>query len=130
MPFNSTLAFGFLEEIGKYFEFQSTIELLANPPDEYNADPVDLASWFQRIAERVDANEFNSQYEFDTELTNLVRSANDGHFSITPCTAGLFTFIVPGTLVSVSENGTSLPKIWRLGKQGPFQCSPFTMDDS
>lgn len=115
MPFNSTLAVDFLHEIWKYFEFQSTLELLKDPPPQYNADPVDFVGWFESIGDRASKGQFDSQYEFDLELTHLVRSANDGHFYIQPCSTAIFSFTVPGALVSVSDDGTTIPKIWLLG---------------
>lgn len=114
MPFNSTLAVDFLHEIWKYFEFQSTLELLKDPPPQYNADPVDFVGWFESIGDRASKGQFDSQYEFDLELTHLVRSANDGHFYIQPCSTAIFSFTVPGALVSVSDDGTTIPKIWLL----------------
>lgn len=58
------------------------------------------------------ANNYSSQFAFDYALYNLIASANDGHFHITPCTYTIFNFFIEPGVVSIAESTTSQPKLY------------------
>lgn len=116
IPFYSDLATGVLKELRKYIQFQSTLEALKNPPDTYRSPSVDILGGLDDIADKAAAKEYAGHYEFETEVTNLIRSANDGHMFVAFCTYGFFTFSRPASdqFASVSLNGTDIPELYTV----------------
>ncbi|KAI1347051.1 hypothetical protein F5Y01DRAFT_307823 [Xylaria sp. FL0043] len=100
-PYDATKANEFLTEIRKYIQFQSTLEALQNPPDTYASASVDILGGLDKIGDTV----YKNQFQFDSDLRSLIRSANDGHFFLFPCSVDPFSFS-RGTigLASVSED--------------------------
>lgn len=116
IPFYSDLATGVLEELRKYLQFQSTLEALKNPPDTYKSAPVDILGGLDDIADKANAKEYASHYEFETEVNNLIRSAKDGHLFVAFCTYGFFAFSRPASdqIAPVSINGTDIPELYTV----------------
>ncbi|KAI0538578.1 hypothetical protein GGR58DRAFT_467765 [Xylaria digitata] len=110
LPFDKKKARQFLTEIKKYIQFQSTLEVLQNPPDTYLSPAVDILGGLDEI----DSTQYTNQYQFDFDLRNLIRSATDGHFFIFPCSLAAFTFYrqETGWLASISEDGLAQPEIY------------------
>jgi len=109
LPFQATKASAFITELKKYVQFQSTLDVLKNPPSAYLSPAVDIMAGLDKIA----GNDYDSQYEFDVDVYNLFSTANDGHFVITPCSATGFRFIRSGgSLVSISKDGLEAPSIY------------------
>ncbi|KAM0550303.1 hypothetical protein ACHAPJ_008973 [Fusarium lateritium] len=109
MPFYPGLAASFIDEITKYIQWQSTLEALKNPSETYTSSPTDILGGLEKIRK----TNYSSQWEFDREIAGLVKSANDGHFYLTLCSSGIFSFIRKGTpIVSVSTNGLKAPEIY------------------
>ncbi|KAI8948226.1 hypothetical protein F4801DRAFT_557938 [Xylaria longipes] len=109
LPFDSNRAGAFLTEIRKYIQFQSTLEVLKSPPDTYISPAVDILGGLDKISNTT----YTNQYEFDLDIGNLIRSANDGHFFISPCSLAPFTFQRQEIgLVSVSGDGRRTPEIY------------------
>ncbi|KAJ3577983.1 hypothetical protein NPX13_g2581 [Xylaria arbuscula] len=108
-PFDATKARDFLAEIRKYFQFQSTLEVLKSPPDTYTSIGVDILEGLDKIGNTT----YKNQFQFDSDLRNLIRSANDGHFFILPCSLGPFNFLRQTIgLASVSTDGLQKPDIY------------------
>ncbi|KAI0150264.1 hypothetical protein GGR57DRAFT_504603 [Xylariaceae sp. FL1272] len=108
-PYNDTAAHTFLDEIRKYVQFQSTIEILQNPPDTYNSPAYDILGALDQIA----SNYYDNHFQFDRDLLRAINSANDGHFWFTPCTSMPFTFYREEVgLVSISKDGVAVPEIY------------------
>ncbi|KAI1429011.1 hypothetical protein F5Y12DRAFT_587761 [Xylaria sp. FL1777] len=108
-PYNVTKADEFLTEIRKYIQFQSTLEVLQNPPDTYASTGVDILGGLDRIGNTT----YENQFQFDSDLRSLIRSANDGHFFIFPCSTGPFSFFRQTVgLISVSKDGLQQPEIY------------------
>ncbi|KAK0708468.1 peptidase S41 family protein [Lasiosphaeris hirsuta] len=112
MPFRGELAIEFLDELAKYVEFQSTIEVLKTPPASYNSPSLDILKGFDKIRERVRAGFYKSQTDFDHDIKTLVGKANDGHLNVNLCSQGIFHFQRPLPLVSILEDGLQLPVIY------------------
>ncbi|KAJ4245240.1 hypothetical protein NW762_014110 [Fusarium torreyae] len=109
MPFYPELAASFIDEITKYIQWQSTLEALKNPPDTYMSSSTDILGGLKKIRK----TNYSSQWEFDREIAGLIKSANDGHFYVTLCSSGIFSFIRKSTpIVSVSKNGLDAPEIY------------------
>ncbi|KAJ4303366.1 hypothetical protein N0V90_002259 [Kalmusia sp. IMI 367209] len=109
MPFNQTRASVFITELKKYVQFQSTIEVVKNPPDTYAGPTVDIMGGLDRIKD----THYSNHFQFDLEIFNLFNSVNDGHFYLKPCSITIFNFFrKPLGLVSVSKDGRSTPEIY------------------
>ncbi|KPM35720.1 hypothetical protein AK830_g10836 [Neonectria ditissima] len=109
IPFYAELADQFLEELGKYVEWQSTLEVLKNPPDTYASKATDIIGGLEKIRKIA----YSSQWEFDQAIRAVFSAANDGHFYITLCSFSPFTFVRANVaLVSVSTDGVKTPELY------------------
>ncbi|KAI1172056.1 hypothetical protein F4777DRAFT_563341 [Nemania sp. FL0916] len=109
LPFNAKRGAAFLTEIKKYIQFQSTLEVLKSPPSTYLSPAVDILGGLDKI----NNTKYSNQYQFDLDISNLVKSANDGHFSLFPCSLSAFEFFREQVgLVSVSGDGRGQPDIY------------------
>lgn len=116
VPFNATSAKLLLEAIRPYMEWQSTLEVLKNPPAEYVEKvqpPVDIMGGLDQIDADIEAGNFKNEYEFGWTLYTLIQSAHDGHFAFVPDSVGsIFNWGRPIPLVSVSADGEQLPAVF------------------
>ncbi|KAL7949292.1 hypothetical protein V8C42DRAFT_310490 [Trichoderma barbatum] len=131
LPFKSDLAVTFVDEFTKYLEWQSTTEILRNPPKGALSATVDLFGGIHNIRDRAAANLYKSQYDFDLDLNHLLGFANDGHLNLQPCSF-VILFINPVSLVSLSSDGVSIPRIYtqsdgKLLASGNTEVSPVTL---
>ncbi|RFU81990.1 peptidase s41 family [Trichoderma arundinaceum] len=114
LPFKSDLAVSFVDELSKYLEWHSTIEILRNPPPGSLSATVDLLGGMSSIRNRASANLYKSQYDFDWDLNHLFASTNDGHLFLQSCSFNVLPFINPAPLVSLSTDGVTIPKLYTL----------------
>ncbi|TWU70924.1 hypothetical protein ED733_001034 [Metarhizium rileyi] len=102
-----------LDYLQPYIAYQSTIELLKDPPPEYLLPGVDLMGGMQAIRQRLQKQGYQSQLDVMTDLQNLFVASSDNHFGYTP---GLFTAFRQSRegldVVSVSTNGLDMPQIY------------------
>ncbi|KAI8943578.1 hypothetical protein NX059_001574 [Plenodomus lindquistii] len=116
VAFNATSAKGLIKSLRPYIEWQSTLEVLADPPAEYveKVQPaVDIIAGLNKIEDDIDAGSFNNEYSFGWALYTLIQSAHDGHFAYVPdSVGGIFTWSRPIPLVSVSADGNQLPAVF------------------
>ncbi|PYI03164.1 peptidase S41 family protein [Aspergillus sclerotiicarbonarius CBS 121057] len=112
MPFESEKAVSFVESLVEYLQWQSTSDVLKNPPSGYLSHPTDLLGSMEDIRIKAAAGKYTSQYEFDNDITRVFQSANDGHLSTTFCSQEVFEFYVNFPIVSVSSDGLQLPKLY------------------
>ncbi|KAJ5663136.1 Interphotoreceptor retinol-binding [Penicillium longicatenatum] len=114
MPFDSDRAIVFLTQVRKMLEFQSTIDILKNPPSGYDMPAVDLLGGIDHILENVNNNSYSSQFEMDLDVSDLINSAHDGHLVFQLCSQSIFKFQIDLPLVSISSDGLSLPEVYTL----------------
>ncbi|KAI9925877.1 hypothetical protein MW887_005683 [Aspergillus wentii] len=135
IPFDSKRAIEFLAEARKYLQFQSTTEILKNPPSGYLMPAVDLFGGLDFIEQQAANNKYASQTDFDVAIHNLLSSAHDGHLSIQGmCSQLLFNYQITMPVVSVSSDGLQLPQIYAandlpLLRNGSHQVSPVVKVD-
>jgi len=115
MPFDSQKAVNFTKELGKWLEWQSDIELLKNPPSDYQMPATDIMGGLAKIQDTAAKNGYDSHYDFDSAITDLIYSAFDGHLSWILCSSNEFSFKYNTPLVSISSNGTTIPEVYALG---------------
>jgi len=116
VAFNATSAKGLIKSLRPYIEWQSTLEVLANPPADYveKVQPaVDIIGGLDQIDSDIDAGNFKNEYAFGWALYTLIQSAHDGHFTYIPDSVGeIFTWSRSTPLVSVSADGKQLPAVF------------------
>lgn len=61
-----------LDYLEPYIMWQSTIEILSNPPDGYLIPGVDIPGGLGQIRAKLSKGGYSGQYEFVTDLRNLV----------------------------------------------------------
>ncbi|KZZ88772.1 Peptidase S41 [Moelleriella libera RCEF 2490] len=111
LPFDASRAKEFVKQSRKYLQYHSTLEILKDPPKSYQSTAIDILAGLDKIESTL----FKSQYEFDSAISNLTNSANDGHLVLSLCSLNIFRFFLePMPLVSVSEDGVRIPEIYFL----------------
>ncbi|KAJ5263270.1 Interphotoreceptor retinol-binding [Penicillium angulare] len=115
MPFDSERAGIFLNQVRKILEFQSTIDILKQPPSGYGMPSTDLLGGIDDILDKLNSNSYSSQFEMDLDVSHLINSAHDGHLVFQLCSQSIFKFNIDLPLVSISTDGLSLPDVYTLG---------------
>jgi hypothetical protein len=64
-----------LDYLQPLIEFQSTLEILADPPKEYLFPGVDVLGGFDTIRSRLENNKYKTQYEVMTDLRSIVSNS-------------------------------------------------------
>lgn len=68
-----------------FVQFQSTLEVLANPPDEYLFPGVDVLGGIEAVRSKLSKGGYDSQYDFMTDLRAIVRptlEANNSYLDL------------------------------------------------
>lgn len=116
VPLNTTSAKIILSEIPLYLDWQSTLDVLKQPPAEYVEkiqEPVDILAGLQSISTEIDNGTITGDYEFGRRLYQLFTAAHDGHLMYVLDVFGIvFSFTRPLPLVSISEDGIKLPAVF------------------
>ncbi|KAI6782374.1 uncharacterized protein J7T54_008460 [Emericellopsis cladophorae] len=74
--------------------------------------------------------DFTDQWQFDRRVYSVIRRARDSHLQLSLCSMDIFRFhVMSNGLVSVSDNGTSLPEVYFVNdiqalEAGQTQISP------
>jgi hypothetical protein len=111
VPINIKQAAGFVNYLSTIIQFQSTLSYLKSPPSGYVYPPVDLVGGLDTILNNVNSNGYSNEYDFEVDIHNLMTNARDGHLFIVPVLVGAFV-IMREPLVSISDNGINLPKVF------------------
>ncbi|KAL3466993.1 hypothetical protein BJX64DRAFT_284141 [Aspergillus heterothallicus] len=110
LPLDQDKALHMLTELNKYLQWQSTIEILKS--NTYLSPAVDLLTGMERIYHEIISGIIKSQYDFGIAVDGLWASANDGHLTLGLCSQSIFRFKSDVPLVSISEDGIELPRIY------------------
>ncbi|KAI0408309.1 hypothetical protein F4802DRAFT_549300 [Xylaria palmicola] len=113
VPVYKEPAIRLLDELKPFLEWQSDQAFLKNPPSDYPYPPVDILGGLDRIRSNLEADKYNGELDWQEELyINIAGKPHNGHLSYHPDLLTVpFEWVRPWTLVSVSEDGTSLPVI-------------------
>ena len=117
VPLEQGNALKLLDSIVPYLQYHSSLEILKSPPSGYQLPGIDLEAGIDKIRQNITSNAYKGEYAFQVDLYNLINSAHDDHLSFTGDTFSAFSW-QRGTdiaLVSVSEDGQALPKIYLYG---------------
>lgn len=109
-----------------YLQFQTTLEYLKNPPAGRLDPPVDLIAGLDSIASKLGSSYYHDEWTLQTDIIKLIDKSYDGHLTWVPDISRVFTFVsvseildgkpVLFDLASVSDDGTSLPKVYAACK--------------
>ncbi|CAL5873058.1 uncharacterized protein PFLUO_LOCUS7327 [Penicillium psychrofluorescens] len=124
IPFQPQRSVAFIEDIRKYMQWQTTIDVLKSPPASYLSPATDIFGGLDELLEMAAREAFTSQYEFDMMVTELLASAQDGHLYVSPCSGSIFVFSIDFPLVSVSSDGLELPKIYAMNDSALLSTHP------
>ncbi|OHW89642.1 peptidase S41 family protein [Colletotrichum incanum] len=96
-----------------WLEFQSTISILPDPPEEYLYPGVDIFGGFDNITQSLENDGYESQLDFAVDLYRLINvKPRDGHLSWSPALGVLISFSTTALFISISEDGVQTPKIY------------------
>ncbi|KAH7063548.1 hypothetical protein B0J12DRAFT_562125 [Macrophomina phaseolina] len=103
VPINQTAALNLIKTVRPYWEWQSTLAYLKDPPAEYVEkiqEPIDVFAELDDLEAKVSDGTITKEYE-----------THDGHFVYVPdSVGGIFNFGRPIPLVSVSSDGKAAPQ--------------------
>lgn len=99
-----------------FVNWQATLAWLKNPPESYGLPATDVQANLNSISSTAATGGFASEYDFQLAIVKAITAAHDGHFSYVPDVFKAFQFQndLVADLVSVSANGTTMPKLYRL----------------
>jgi hypothetical protein len=113
VPLHKEEAIELVDSLVPYFEWQSDAGYLANPPPGYDFPAHDIFATLAKVRDNIVADKYENEIEFQTDLyTSVIGPAHDGHFVFYPdALAKAFKWVREQPLVSISEDGNSLPVI-------------------
>src|SRR5262249_54008308 len=116
VPLNKEKAIAVVKGVQNYAQFQSTLSFLKNPPaDDRNQarQRYDIMGNLRQLVRDVEAGKYTRELDFEFRLKRIAANANDGHFVTYLGGILAIRFHAPFDLVSISEDGLKLPKIYR-----------------
>lgn len=131
VPFNSAVASRFIAYWNETIQFQSTLAYLKDPPEGYQQPAFDVVAELARIQQRVDADAYKNQYDFEADFQLLTYAFKDGHVTLTAGVLSAFSFGSPYEIASVSVDGKQAPRIYLTddiidSRSGGYVPSPVT----
>ncbi|KAI1939891.1 hypothetical protein LOZ66_002323 [Ophidiomyces ophidiicola] len=114
VPFKKENSLQLIDGLGSFWQWQSTLDYLKDPPKSYLLPAIDLDTGLRKIRANAAENKYKNELEFQQDLNSLVKSVHDGHFTLHLDALNIFTFRRSGIgpIVALSSDGDSLPKIY------------------
>ena len=120
-----------LEGLEAWWEFQSTLSWLKNPPSTYPFPGVDLMGGLESIRHGVENGTIDGEYKFQSAIQDLIFRAADAHFQYPMDLLRVFSFVreQAGPVVAISDDGHSLPlTFYMLRKARVSHWHPHTLN--
>lgn len=112
VPLNKTAAIELVDAIEPYLEWQSDSAWKRDPPADYFYPPHDIFAYLASVKKNLQNDKYANEYEFQEDLYQVFARAHDGHFIMYPdALTRAFQWGRKISLVSISEDGTSIPQI-------------------
>ncbi|KAL9085104.1 MAG: hypothetical protein Q9165_007748 [Trypethelium subeluteriae] len=111
VPLNNTLAVQQIQWIKNFWQFQSTLAYLKDPPPAYAPPATDIMGGLDLISSHAASGRYQNMYDFELDIHRLVASAMDGHFNYPTWLLNQFIVNRTVTLVSISFDGIQEPKV-------------------
>ncbi|KAI5458536.1 hypothetical protein BGZ63DRAFT_513682 [Mariannaea sp. PMI_226] len=113
VPLDKKRDLALLKYLTPYVEFQSTLEVLANPPETYLFHGVDVLGGLKAIEKKLNDDKYESQYDFMVDVRSVFAAANDNHFDYPPALLNIMQFVRKDLgLFSLSRDGTHTPEVF------------------
>ncbi|KAF2234971.1 hypothetical protein EV356DRAFT_544524 [Viridothelium virens] len=109
---DNTIAVQQIQWIKNFWQFQSTLAYLKDPPPAYAPPATDIMGGLDLISSNAASGKYQNMYDFELDIYRLVASALDGHFSYPSWLLNQFNVNRTVTLVSVSFDGIEEPKAY------------------
>ncbi|TPX09128.1 uncharacterized protein E0L32_001588 [Thyridium curvatum] len=130
VPLGKQAAIELVEAMEPYLEWQSDAAYKAAPPSDYFYPAYDLFKALADVKAKLEGDKYDSEYAFQADLyATVFGPGHDGHYVFYPdLLTKVFDFNRQRSLVSVSEDGTSLPviKIYEDVLSSPSTASAVT----
>ncbi|KAK3943291.1 hypothetical protein QBC46DRAFT_307694 [Diplogelasinospora grovesii] len=113
VPLHKSEAIDLVDSIVPYLEWQSDLAYKADPPADYPYAAHDIFAALAQVRANLQDGKYANEYQFQEDLyMNVFGPAHDGHLVFYPdALTRVFEFARERALVSISEDGTSLPVI-------------------
>lgn len=113
VPLHKDAAIQLVESIEPYLEWQSDPAYKADPPADYFYPAYDMNAALDQVKANLQKDVYANEYMFQEDLyLRVFAPGHDGHFLFYPdLLTRVFDFNRQRALVSISEDGTSLPVI-------------------
>lgn len=112
VPFNPAPALRFIDYYNTTLQFQSTLKFLKDPPEGYQQPAIDVEGVLARIKANVTAGLYQNEYDFESDVQDLVYAIHDAHVDLRAGILAPFSFGSPYYISSVSEDGKKPPKVY------------------
>lgn len=118
VPFKKHDALRVIDGLAAFWQWQSTIDYLKDPPMGYMMPATDLRARIKKIRNKIAKEEYPHEYAFQDEMHELAVSVHDSHFNLQMDLLDIFVFRRKeiGPIVSVSKDGVELPEIYVLSE--------------
>jgi len=117
VPLNKTAALGQLDYLRPFYEWQSSLDLLKDPPSSYLSQRVNILGGLDDIAKKLNWNLYPNTFDFLVDLYTLTTvRPRDAHLRYNTLIFDLFSFEWSVRLVSVSKDGRELPELFLYGE--------------
>lgn len=113
VPLGKDAAVELVDAMAPYLSWQSDAAYKANPPASYPFPGYDIFANLAKIKADLQADKYDGEYSFQLDLyLNIIAKGHDGHLLFYPdALSRVFSFERPKSLVSISEDGVSLPVV-------------------
>lgn len=113
VPINKLAALKYLDALVPYLEWQSDVAFKKNPPAGYFYPPYDMWAELARVRSFVQHDQYPNEYSWQLDLfLSVYGKGHDGHLVVyTDLLTTAVEWQRPFALVSISEDGSSLPEI-------------------
>ncbi|KAH8664704.1 hypothetical protein BX600DRAFT_398784 [Xylariales sp. PMI_506] len=113
VPLGKEAAIELVDAIEPYLEWQSDSAYKADPPADYPYPAYDMFANLAAVKTKLENDTYANEYEFQADLyLTVFAPGHDGHFVFYPdALTAAFGFIRQVPVVSISEDGSSLPVI-------------------
>jgi hypothetical protein len=113
VPLKKDAAIALVDALEPYLEWQSDPAYKADPPAGYYYPGYDLFAALAKVRSNLVADKYPNEYQFQADLYKTVFGpGHDGHYVFYPdALTKVFEWRRQRSLVSISEDGTSLPVI-------------------
>ena len=92
--------------------FQSDLVYLKDPPSGFLYPGVNLVGSIDHIISKVQSGSYDSEYDVQLDLYDVLTSAYDFHLIYKPDILSVFSWSRESYLISVSTDGVSLPNVY------------------